>query len=211
MSESVASKQRPTVFIVDDDEAVRESLVFLMQTVGHTAETYASAQEFLDQYDANRPGCLLLDIRMTGMSGLELQEKLNEMHCILPIIFITGHGDVPVAVKAIQAGAADFIQKPFNDQELLSRIEEVLREEADNRDELLERNAILKNIDSLTTRESQVMEQVVDGKANKMIAYNLNVSQRTVEIHRANVMDKMQAKSLAHLVRLVMKARGEVT
>ena len=211
MSENMTTATEPTVFIVDDDEAVRESLVFLLKSVSRKAESFASAQQFLDQYSPTRPGCLLLDIRMPGMSGLDLQEKLNEMHCILPIIFITGHGDVPVAVKAIQAGAADFIQKPFEDSELLSRIEEVLKEEADNRDVLIERTVILKNIESLTGRETQVMEQVVEGKANKMIAYNLNVSQRTVEIHRANVMDKMQAKSLAHLVRLVMKANGEVS
>ncbi len=211
MSENMTTATEPTVFIVDDDEAVRESLVFLLKSVSRKAESFASAQQFLDQYSPTRPGCLLLDIRMPGMSGLDLQEKLNEMHCILPIIFITGHGDVPVAVKAIQAGAADFIQKPFEDSELLSRIEEVLKEEADNRDVLIERTVILKNIESLTGRETQVMEQVVEGKANKMIAYNLNVSQRTVEIHRANVMDKMQAKSLAQLVRLVMKANGEVS
>ena len=211
MSENRPAGQEPTVFIVDDDEAVRDSLVFLMKSVGRKAQAFPSAQAFLDQFTNDNPGCLVLDIRMPGMSGLELQEKLNELHSILPVIFITGHGDVPIAVKAIQSGAVDFIQKPFKDQEMIDRIEEILKEEATTRDELLERNAILKNIDNLTARETQVMGQVVDGKANKMIAYNLSVSQRTVEIHRANVMDKMQAKSLAHLVRLVMKANGEVS
>jgi FixJ family two-component response regulator len=128
----------------------------------------------------------------------------------LPIIFITGHGDVPMAVKAIKAGAADFVQKPFRDQELIDRIREVLEEDASARVEKLQKVEILKRIDSLTEREREVMDQVVDGKANKVVAIDLNVSQRTVEIHRANVMDKMKARSLAQLVRLVMKARGEL-
>lgn len=147
---------------------------------------------------------------MPGMSGLELQDKLNQMDSMLPIIFITGHGDVPMAVKAIKAGAADFVQKPFRDQELIDRIREVLEEDASARVEKLQKVEILKRIDSLTEREREVMEQVVDGKANKVVAIDLNVSQRTVEIHRANVMDKMKARSLAQLVRLVMKARGEL-
>ena len=129
---------------------------------------------------------------------------------MLPIIFITGHGDVPMAVKAIKAGAADFVQKPFRDQELIDRIREVLEEDASARVEKLQKVEILKRIDSLTEREREVMDQVVDGKANKVVAIDLNVSQRTVEIHRANVMDKMKARSLAQLVRLVMKARGEL-
>jgi FixJ family two-component response regulator len=202
--------QEAIVFIVDDDDAVRESLVFLMKSVNQKAEAYGSAQEFLDSFNPDQAGCLLLDIRMPGMSGLELQSKLKELHSILPIIFITGHGDVPMAVKAIQAGAADFIQKPFRDQELLDRIQEVLTEDASIRTEKLERQEILQRIESLTDREKEVMEQVVEGKANKVVAIDLNVSQRTVEIHRANVMEKMKAKSLAQLVRLVMRARGEI-
>ena len=199
-----------TVFVVDDDDAVRESLAFLLKSVGLKVESAASAQDFLKSYNPARAGCLVLDIRMPGMSGLELQEKLKQMESMLPIIFITGHGDVPMAVKAIKAGAADFVQKPFRDQELIDRIREVLEEDASARVEKLQKAEILKRIDSLTEREREVMEQVVDGKANKVVAIDLNVSKRTVEIHRANVMDKMKARSLAQLVRLVMKARGEL-
>lgn len=199
-----------TVFVVDDDDAVRESLAFLIKSIGLKVENFASAQDFLKGYNPARSGCLVLDIRMPGMSGLELQDKLNQMDSMLPIIFITGHGDVPMAVKAIKAGAADFVQKPFRDQELIDRIREVLEEDASARVEKLQKVEILKRIDSLTEREREVMEQVVDGKANKVVAIDLNVSQRTVEIHRANVMDKMKARSLAQLVRLVMKARGEL-
>jgi two-component system response regulator FixJ len=202
--------QEATVFVVDDDDAVRESLVFLMKSVSLKAESFASAQAFLDAYNPNRPGCLVLDIRMPGMSGLELQDKLSQIGSILPIIFITGHGDVPMAVKAIKAGAADFVQKPFRDQELIDRIREVLEEDTQARVEKLQKNEILRRMGTLTEREREVMEHVVNGKANKVVAIDLNVSQRTVEIHRANVMEKMKARSLAQLVRLVMKARGEI-
>ncbi len=207
---TTAVSPEATVFVVDDDDAVRESLVFLMKSVGLKAESFSSAQDFLHHYNAARSGCLVLDIRMPGMSGLELQEKLSQMDCILPIIFITGHGDVPMAVKAIKAGAADFVQKPFRDQDLLDRIREVLQDDAEARVDKLQKAEILRRIGTLTEREREVMEQVVDGKANKVVAIDLNVSQRTVEIHRANVMDKMKARSLAQLVRLVMKARGEL-
>lgn len=205
-----ATTQDPTVFIVDDDDAVRESLAFLMKSVSIKAEVFPSAQAFLDSYNPERAGCLVLDIRMPGMSGLELQDVLNKKGALLPIIFITGHGDVPMAVKAIKEGAADFVQKPFRDQELIDRIREVLDEDASTRADKLVRHEILRRIDSLTEREREVMEQVVSGKANKVVAIDLNVSQRTVEIHRANVMDKMKARSLAQLVRFVMKARGEI-
>ncbi|MEZ5540087.1 MAG: response regulator FixJ [Pseudomonadales bacterium] len=207
---TTAVSPEATVFVVDDDDAVRESLVFLMKSVGLKAESFSSAQDFLSHYNPARSGCLVLDIRMPGMSGLELQEKLSQMDCILPIIFITGHGDVPMAVKAIKAGAADFVQKPFRDQDLIDRIREVLQEDAEARVDKLQKAEVLRRIGTLTEREREVMEQVVDGKANKVVAIDLNVSQRTVEIHRANVMDKMKARSLAQLVRLVMKARGEL-
>lgn len=207
---TAAPNQEATVFVVDDDDAVRESLVFLMKSIGLKAESFPSAQAFLDSYNAARAGCLVLDIRMPGMSGLELQDKLIQMGSILPIIFITGHGDVPMAVKAIKAGAADFVQKPFRDQELIDRIREVLEEDSHARAETLQRTEILRRMETLTEREREVMGQVVDGKANKVVAIDLNVSQRTVEIHRANVMEKMKARSLAQLVRLVMKARGEL-
>jgi two-component system response regulator FixJ len=199
---------KPTVFIVDDDEPVRDSLKMLMRSVGLSAETFSGAAEVLEAYDPDRPGCLVLDIRMPGMSGMELQEKLNEIHAILPIIFITGHGDVPMAVKAIQYGAADFIQKPFRDQDLLDRINKAIEQDASNRAQLLETRDIEERLSNLTPREKEVLELIVDGRPNKVIAADLEVSQRTVEIHRARVMDKMRASSLAHLVRMVMRLRN---
>jgi FixJ family two-component response regulator len=200
---------RPTIFVVDDDAAVRDALKMLLRSVGQAVETYGSGQEFLDTYSEDRPGCLVLDIRMPGMSGLELQQKLNEKHSILPIIFITGHGDVPMAVEAMQAGAVDFIQKPFRDQDLIDRINQALEKDAANRAALGERNDIRRRLETLTPREREVLDLVVHGKANKVIAGDLKLSQRTVEIHRARVMEKMQASSLAHLVRMVLEV-GQV-
>jgi two-component system, LuxR family, response regulator FixJ len=200
-----SNNARPTIFVVDDDSAVRDALKLLLRSVGQAVETYGSAQEFLDAYGEDRPGCLVLDIRMPGMSGLELQQKLNERHSILPIIFITGHGDVPMAVEAMQAGAVDFIQKPFRDQDLIDRINQALEKDGSNRAALGERNDIRRRLETLTPREREVLDLVVHGKANKVIAGDLKLSQRTVEIHRARVMEKMQASSLAHLVRMVLE------
>ena len=203
-------KEKPaTVFVVDDDEAVRTSLRLLLKSVGLPVETFASAQEFLDQFDPGRAGCLVLDIRMPGMSGLELQQHLNDRHSIMPIVFITGHGDVPMAVEAMQAGAVDFIQKPFRDQDLIDRINRALEKDREMRSELRERDEIRRRMSQLTPREREVLELVTQGKANKVIAGDLNVSQRTVEIHRARVMEKMGANSLAHLVRMVIEAHRE--
>ena len=200
-------KEKPaTVFVIDDDEAVRTSLRLLLKSVGLPVETFASAQEFLDQFDGDRPGCLVLDIRMPGMSGLDLQQKLNAVHSITPIVFITGHGDVPMAVEAMQAGAVDFIQKPFRDQDLIDGIHRALDTDRANRAELRERDEIRRRMGQLTPREREVLDLVTQGKANKVIAGDLNVSQRTVEIHRARVMEKMGASSLAHLVRMVIEA-----
>jgi two-component system response regulator FixJ len=204
-----SNNTRPTIFVVDDDSAVRDALKLLLRSVGHAVETYGSAQEFLDAYSEDRPGCLVLDIRMPGMSGLELQQRLNEKHSILPIIFITGHGDVPMAVEAMQAGAVDFIQKPFRDQDLIDRINQALEKDSSNRAALGERNDIRRRLETLTPREREVLDLVVHGKANKVIAGDLKLSQRTVEIHRARVMEKMQASSLAHLVRMVLEV-GQV-
>jgi two-component system, LuxR family, response regulator FixJ len=200
-----SNNARPTIFVVDDDTAVRDALKLLLRSVGHAVETYSSAQEFLEAYGEDRAGCLVLDIRMPGMSGLELQQKLNEKHSILPIIFITGHGDVPMAVEAMQAGAVDFIQKPFRDQDLIDRINQALEKDGANRAALGERNDIRRRLETLTPREREVLDLVVHGKANKVIAGDLKLSQRTVEIHRARVMEKMQASSLAHLVRMVLE------
>lgn len=196
----------PRIFIVDDDVSARESLSVLLVTAGHEVETFASAQEFLAAYDRDQPGCLLLDISMPGMSGLELQAQLNERHAILPIIFMTGHGDVPTAVEAMQAGASDFLQKSFRDHELLDRVSRALAKDAANRALLGEKAVIRSRFAALTPRETEVMRLVVQGKANKVIAGDLSLSQRTVEIHRGRVMEKMHASSLAHLVRMVLEA-----
>jgi len=199
---STASSQNSTVYIVDDDQAIRHAMELLMRSVGLDYQIFHSADDFLSGYSNDRAGCLVLDIRMPGMGGLELQEKLNDMGSTLPIIFITGHGDVPMAVEAMQKGAVDFIQKPFRDQELLDRIGEALKTDQERRSEREEKAEVLERIGKLTNRERQVLDLVVTGKPNKVIAYELGVSQRTVEIHRARVMEKMQAKSLADLVRM---------
>jgi two-component system, LuxR family, response regulator FixJ len=194
----------PTVFIVDDDSGVRSSIRVLMKSVGLLATPYASAKEFLDAYNPHQPGCLVLDIRMPGMSGLELQEVLNERGAVIPVIFITGHGDIPMAVEAMRLGAFDFLQKPFRDQDLIDRIQKALERDKETREALREHGRIRARIASLTPREKEVLELLTSGKANKMMAQDLGLSQRTVEIHRAHVMEKMGAKSVAQLVRMVM-------
>ena len=197
-------ERAPVVFIVDDDEAVRSSLRLLLKSVGQVPEALGSAREFLKKYDPAQPGCLVLDVRMPEMSGLELQEKLNLLGAVIPVIFITGHGDIPMAVEAMQAGAFDFLQKPFRDQDLIDRIQRALEKDRANRAVLDERAAIRQKLESLTPREREVLDMVVSGKPNKIMASDLGVSQRTVEIHRARVMEKMGAISLAQLVRMVM-------
>lgn len=194
----------PTVFIVDDDEAVRDSLRWLMKSVGLAAETYPSAQAFLDSYDPQRPGCLVLDIRMPGMSGLDLQELLPERGVELPLIFISGHGDVPMAVRALKSGAFDFIEKPFNDQLLLERVQRAIEADAAQRRERSARADITARMALLTPREREVLDRVVAGASNKGISRDLGVSLKTVEAHRARVMEKLQAGSLTELVRLVL-------
>jgi FixJ family two-component response regulator len=195
-----------TVCVVDDDEAVRGSLKLLLKTLGVPALAYGSAQEFLADFDPQRRGCLVLDIRMPGMSGLDLQQELNTRGALVPIIFITGHGDVPMAVEAMQQGAMDFLQKPFRDQDLLDRINKALEKDRAGRELLGNRERLRARIDTLTPREREVMKLIVAGKANKVIAGDLQLSQRTVEIHRAHVMEKMGANSLAHLVRMALEA-----
>jgi len=200
------SEQAPTVFIVDDDKAIGHAMSLLMTSVDLPHRIFHSGDEFLKAYDPNQPGCLVLDIRMPGMGGLELQERLLELDPNLPIIFITGHGDVPMAVNAMQKGAVDFIQKPFRDQELLDRIREALSANEERRSVREKQEALAGRLARLTKREREVMNLVVTGKPNKVIAYELDVSQRTVEIHRARVMEKMEAGSLAELVRQQMQA-----
>lgn len=198
------SHRSATVFIVDDDEAVRSSLRLLLKSVGLPAVAYGSARDFLAAWDPEQPGCLVLDVRMPNMSGLELQEELNRRGAIIPVIFITGHGDIPMAVEAMQHGAFDFLQKPFRDQDLIDRIQRAIERDARNRAQLREKDRIRARYASLTPREREVLALVTAGKANKVMAGDLGVSQRTVEIHRARVMEKMEASSLAQLVRMVM-------
>jgi two-component system, LuxR family, response regulator FixJ len=194
----------PTVFIVDDDEAMRESLRWLISSVQLNVETYASASEFLENYHPGVSGCLVLDVRMPGMSGLELQEKLAKEQIALPVIIITGHGDVPMAVRAMKSGAVDFIQKPFNDQVLLDRIQFALDRDSRARMDQAEKGEIAARLALLTPREREVMDMVVEGEPNKVIAVKLGVSAKTVEAHRARVMEKMRASSLSELVRMAM-------
>lgn len=199
----------PVVYIVDDDEAVRDSLGFLMKSVGLRHRTCQNAKSFLDEFNLDSCGCLILDIRMPGMSGLDLQKELTKRHSILPIIFITGHGDVPMAVEAMREGAFDFIQKPFRDQDLIDSVHNALQLDSRHRAALIQREQILRNMNTLTERERQILDRVIDGKSNKAIAAELYLSQRTIEVHRAHVMEKMQADSVAHLVRMIVNINEE--
>jgi FixJ family two-component response regulator len=190
------------VYIVDDDEDVREGFGLLMDTVGQPYQTFDSALAFLDAYSPQMDGCLVLDIRMPRMTGLELQERLNEMGSLLPVIFITGHGDIPMAVDAMRRGALDFIRKPFREQDLLERINEALDLESGRREKKLDGQRLQHRVASLTEREREVFELVADGEMNKAIAQDLGISERTVELHRSQVMKKLGARTLAQLVRI---------
>lgn len=196
----------PTVFVVDDDPAMRASLRWLLESVGHSVVTCSNAREFLDQYRTEQPGCLLLDVRMPGMSGLDLQEELTLRRIVLPIVIITGYAEVPIAVRAMKAGALDFIEKPFSDEALLERIRKAIVLDARRRRVDFERSSIEKRLGRLTARERDVLERVILGKSNKIIASELRLSTKTVEAHRAHVMEKMQAESVAELIRLSLFA-----
>jgi FixJ family two-component response regulator len=204
MKDTHAAPSPPTVYVVDDDQAVCNSLRMLLKSVGLTTQTMSSATEFLSVYQPGHPGCLVLDVRMPGMSGLELQQELNVRGATIPVIFVTGHGDVPMAVEAMQHGAFDFLQKPFRDQELIDRIQRALARDASTHAALKEHERIRERLQSLTPREREVLTLMTEGKPNKVMAHELGVSQRTVEIHRARVMEKSGASSLAQLVRMVM-------
>lgn len=203
------TRRKPVIYIVDDDEGMRRALTVLMTTVGYHAVAFGRPAEFLEKYDPDQRSCLVLDVRMPEMSGLEVQQQLNRRGAIVPVILVTGHGDIPMAVQAMKDGAFDFLQKPFRDQDLLDRINAALKQDAENR-AMVEQQADLKRrAATLTPREHEVMALVVDGKANKVIAIDLGLSERTVEIHRANVMEKMGARSVAHLVKMQLKLTGE--
>jgi two-component system, LuxR family, response regulator FixJ len=205
---SRASQKGPLVYLVDDDEAIRDSLGLLLRSVGLACEVYASALDFLAAYDPSRHSCVIADIRMPGLSGLELQQRLNEQRAEVPVIFITGHGDVPMAVNAMKSGASDFIQKPFRDQDLIDRIHKALAKDSERRASRAQEDVIRERLSALTPRETEVMRRVVRGQANKVIALDLGVSQRTVELHRARVMRKLKMRSLAELVSTVGKLVG---
>ena len=196
--------QAPTVMVVDDDAGIRNAMRALLKSVGLESALFASAQEFLTTYQPAQPGCLLLDIRMPGMSGLELQQHLNLRGAVIPVIFMTGHGDIPMAVEAMQHGAFDFLQKPFRDQDLLDRIQRAIARDEELRQSLGEHSRIKAHLDSLTPREREVLDLMTQGKQNKVIGQDLGVSPRTIEIHRARVMEKMSAQSVAELVRMML-------
>lgn len=193
------------VYVVDDDQAMVESLSWMIESVGLKVKTFTRAQDFLDCYNPDQPGCLLLDVRMPGMSGPELQNRLNDHGTpTLPIIFISGHGDVPLAVRVMKAGAVDFLTKPFNDQILLESINKALRLDITNREKRQENAQAEAKFALLSPREIQVLQGIVAGKQNKVISAELKISLKTVEAHRASVMKKMSVKSVPELVKLVL-------
>ena len=196
------------VFVVDDDDAMRDSLKWLLESRGLKVDIYASSEEFLAAFHGGMTGCMVLDVRMPGMSGLELYEQLQARAATLPVIFITGHGDVPMAVTALKRGAADFIEKPFNDREMLGLVERCMAEDRAARDKRAASALATQRLGSLTQREREVLDLIVGGKLNKQIADELGISIKTVEVHRSRVMGKMEVNSVAKLVQRVMKSQG---
>jgi two-component system response regulator FixJ len=199
--------ETPTIFVVDDDTAVLDSLKLLLDLAGFKVETFASAQAFLDAWQDGRPGCLVSDIRMPGMDGLELQQELMRRGAQLPVIFITGHGDVQKAVKALKDGASDFIEKPFEEETLTSAIQAALKGAQPQQRQRQEVAGLAARLQTLTPREREVMDLVAEGNSNKSVALKLGISARTVEIHRARMMEKMKAANLSELVRMAIKLK----
>lgn len=199
------------VHVVDDDAAVRDSLRWLMDSVGLPVVTYASGEALLEVITPEQPGCVVIDLRMPGMSGLDVHQRLTERGCELPVILISGHGDVPVAVRALKSGVADFIEKPFSDQELLDCVHQAMRRDAENRRRMLHFDELLSHYRTLTPRELDVLRLVVDGLPNKAISATLGISLKTVETHRSRVMEKMAAGSISELVRmtLIIESQGK--
>ncbi len=196
----------PIVFVVDDDPSIRESLSLLLSSAGYSVKTFASATEFLESdRRTSDPVCLVLDVRMPGISGLDLQKEFKSRDYAIPIIFITGHGDIPMSVQAMKKGAVDFLSKPFDDDQLLVAVKVALLKDSQARADLDEQKHIMRRLDSLTPREYQILTYLITGVLNKQIAYELEISERTVKAHRKQVLDKMSANSIAALVRLTEK------
>ncbi len=195
---------KPTIYVVDDDKAVRDGLTALLDVHGHQLRTFESAEHFLDALTPAATGCAILDIRMPGMSGLELQRELKRRGIPLPVIIITGHGDVPLAVAALKAGAVDFLEKPFDSDALLASIDEALRRGMAALGSTFDRTTVAARIEQLTPREREVMDLVVAGHPNKVVADRLKIAVRTVEIHRARVMEKTAARNLSELIRMAI-------
>ena len=197
-----------TVFVVDDDPAVRDAVSVLVGSAGYRVETFASAEDFLSRRSGTERGCLIADVRMPGLSGLDMQERLAQGGSLLPVIFITGYGEVPAAVRAMKNGAVDFLQKPFSDSTLLDRVREAIRRSEASRESDEESARIRSRLSGLTDREREILDLVVDGHSTKQIAATLNRAEKTVEFHRTNIMRKLDAPNVAALVRLVMQARS---
>ncbi len=193
----------PIVFVVDDEEAVGDSIAMLLRTVGLPSRVYRDPRRFLEEYRPEQPGCLLLDVRMPHLGGLDVQKELGRRNSTLPVIFITGHGDVPMAVGAMRAGALDFIQKPFNDDELIRRVQKALEQDARDRELLQRREELERRWKELTPREREIAGRIADGQANKKVAAELGISVRTAELHRARILQKMGVRSVAQLVRML--------
>ncbi len=201
----INTNRLPTAYVVDDDESIRTLWRWLMESNGVAVRTFATATEFIESYRSGDAGCLVLDLKLPGMSGLELQEYLNSKGIEIPIVFVTGHGDVPAAVSALKGGAVDFIEKPFSHREVLSIIENALQRDAENREKRVRRSRIAGRLAMLTEREREVLQRVIEGKPNKIIAADLDISMKTVEFHRAKVMEKMGVTSVAELVQFAMQ------
>jgi FixJ family two-component response regulator len=199
---------KPLIHIVDDDEAMRDSLAWLLDGDRYAVHTYASGEDFLERHAPGRPACVILDIRMPGISGVEVHERLVRRGALTPVIFVTGHGDVPMAVEAIKRGAFDFIEKPFSETKLMAIISRALEDDERRAGETSALTDVAQRLAKLSPREREVLDLVIAGKMNKTIADAMNISIKTVEAHRAKVMDKMGAKSLAELVQLVVQARA---
>ena len=211
VAEAMTTQQEATVFVVDDDPAIRKSLRWLIESVGLKVQTHELASEFLESYSPDYPGCLVLDVRIPGMSGLELQEKLRERDYDIPVIIVSGYGDVPMAVRAMKAGAVDFLEKPVSDQVLLDYIQKGIERDIKNKANRLQNKELVERKATLTRRENEVMKYVVSGFSSREIAEKLNVSFKTVEAHRAKIMKKMQAKSVPKLIQMELQIQGTPT